>query len=260
MKYFLILSFLFIIACTKHSEVILEKDKVAGIHANEGTVFDGQVMDWKVGDFHSKTLSKGFLLKVSLPKLGIDNINKILEQTKVDSWLVKIIRQNDNGEVITMGHIYLPFYHVNNQTGKRRVEAVESIYAKIYYAAAAISNRLESLKCPALDHRKIIDEVQVKTGKLERDFFLSYSSEFEDKVLPAEILPHTFNGGNSLIGEYTVQIALYSFTTNVRYSEFIDLPGKVKILKEEEKAVEECNGVTVPTLEHDEKLKQFKFK
>lgn len=259
MKYLLLLS-LFFISCSKHSEVILEKNKITGIHAIEGTIFDGQVMDWKVGDFHSKTLSKGFLLKVSLPKLGIDNINKILEQTKVDAWLVKIIRTNSNGEVITMGHLYLPFYHVNHQTGNRRVEAVESIYAKIYYAAAAISNRLENLKCPALEHRKLIDEVEVKKGNLERDFFISYSNQFEDKALPAEILPHTFNGGNSLLGEYTVQIALYSFATNVRYSEFIDLPGAVKILKEVDKDVEECNGVAVPSLEQDEKLKQFKFK
>lgn len=238
----------------------MDKNKLVGVRANQGTIFDGQVMDWKVGDFHTKTLSKGFLLKIALPKLGVDNINKILEMTKVDSWLVKIVRRNNNGEEIVMGYVYLPFYHVNNQTGKRRVEAVEAVYAKIYYAAAAISGRLEALKCPALDHRKVIDEVEVKKGELERDFYISYSNQFDEKALATEILPHIFNGGSSLIGEYSVQIALYSFSTNVRYSEFIDLPGSVKVLKEIEKPVEECNGVPVPTIEHHDKLKQFKFK
>lgn len=260
MKISLVFLFVICTSCSKHSEVIMDKNKVVGIHANEGSVYDGQVMEWKVGDFHSKTLSKGFLLKIALPKLGIGNIEKILEQTKVDSWLVKVIRRNHNGEEIIMGHIYLPFYHVNQQTGNRRVEAIESLFVKIYYAPAALSARLEGLKCPAMDHRKVIDEIEAKQGKLEREFYISYSNQFDEKVLPAEILPHIFNGGLSLIGEYTAQVALYSFTANVRYSEFIDLPGSVKVTKEIEKAVEECNGVAVPSMEHDEKLKQFKFK
>lgn len=259
MKNLLFLSMILLISCSKHSELILDKNKVVGIRANEGTIFDGQVMEWKVGDFHSKTLSKGFLLKIALPKLGLDNITTILEKTKVDSWLVKLLRHNPNGEEIILGYIYLPFYHVNNLTGHRRIDVIESIYAKIYYASAAISSRLEGLKCPAMDHRKVIDEMETKKGKLEREFYISYSNQFDDKPLATEILPNIFNGGSSLIGEYKVQIALYSFSTNVRYSEFVDLPGSVKITKEVEKPVEECNGVPVPAIEDNEKLKQFKF-
>lgn len=260
MKYLLIFTLVIFSSCSKHSELIFEKNKLVGVRTQEGTIFDGQVMDWKVGDFHSKTLSKGFLLKIGLPHLGVDNITKMLELSKIDSWLVKIIRRNNNGEEIIMGYLYLPFYHTNQQTGHRRVEAVDSIFVKIYYAASAISARLEALKCPAMDHRKVIDEIEVKKGKLERDFYVSYSNQFEEKPLPTEILPNIFNGGSSLIGEYTVQIALFSFATNVRYSEFIDLPGSVKVVKEIEKEVPECTGVPVPPMEQNEKLKEFKFK
>lgn len=261
MKTWILILLIFLVSCTKHSDIIVDKDKLVGIHAVQGSIMDGEAMDWKVGDFHSKTLSKGFLLKVALPKLASDKIKKILDDTKIDSWLVKLIRNNPGGEEIIMGYIYVPFYHTNPQTGHRRIESIESVFAKIYYAPAAISARLESLKCPAMEHRKVIDEITVQKGNLERDFYISYSNQFDQEALPAEIMPHVFNGGLSLIGEYRIQLALFSFSGSVRYSEFIDLPGKVIVSKEIEKPVEECNGIPVPTpINSDEKLRQFKFK
>lgn len=252
---------MFFQACSKKSELIIEKNKVVGIKTNTGGVYGADISAWKVGDFHAKTISKGMVLKIHLPQLERADLEKLLTESKVDSWLVKIVKVSSTFDKKNIGYIYAPFENINPNTKTVRLESPEAIYVRLYYSPAAFSNRFENLKCPAANFRKLISDFSVDSGHLQRDFYISFSEQLEEKPSKTEIMPPVFDSGMEMVGDYQVEIALYSYKENYRWSEFVEAPGILKIKKEEIIDIPECNDVTPApnSLESGEKARQFKF-
>ncbi|MFZ4714740.1 MAG: hypothetical protein ACOYL6_13570 [Bacteriovoracaceae bacterium] len=249
-----------LISCSKNTELMMDKDHVIGIENTNAQIDNIKVIDWKIGDYRAHIVSKGFILMTNLPHLSDDQIKKLTTHSQVDSWVLRFTKKTDNSTRI-LGTVYVPFVH-HSPNGSSRLNKQDAIYVNIYYAAAALSGRLENLKCPAMNHRKVIDDWEIVKSEGPSKMVFSFSNILPETPVPSEILPEVFNGDMSLIGEYGVEIALYQSTSKVLYSDFFSVGNKVKITSEQEKEVKVCDNFIVPTpdYEHKEKLKEFRFK
>jgi hypothetical protein len=260
MKYFSLLIFTFLLGCSDKSKLILINQKIAGIEKIETYIEDIKVVDWKVGDFRASTLSKGFLLMVKLPHLANSDIEKIVNSTSVDSWVLRFHKRTEHGSRI-LGTTYVPFVR-EYTNGGTRTNNQEGIYTNIFYSAAALSGRLENLKCPAMNHRKTIDRWTINKSDSPKSIIISYSNQLSENPAISGIMPEILNGDMSLVGEYFVEIAFYGSKSKILYSEFVQIGNTLVISSEKEVSVKSCDNFEVPSpdYEHKEKMKQFKFK
>ena len=249
------------LSCRKDAELIIEKDKVVGMDNLDAYIDGIKIMPWKVGDFHAHTLHKGFLMMVKLPKLDKADVIRVSTTTPVNSWLVRFYKRTLGSDAHLLGSIYVPFWSIIPSTGDRRYEPPSWIYVNIYYAAAALSGRFEHLKCPALNHRKIIDDYRITKSQGTNKVYFSFNNTINDNPAKAEILPEVFNGESSLIGDYFVEFALYNYESKVLHSDFMSAANTLKIESEEDKVVKDCDNFVVPTIEPNvDKMKLFRLK
>ncbi len=258
---FLSLLLLSTLSCRKDTELIIEKDKVVGMENLDAYIDGIKIMPWKVGDFHAHTLHKGFLLMVKLPNLDKEDVIRVATTTPVNSWLVRFYKRTLGNDAHLLGSVYVPFWSIIPSSGERRYEPPTGIYVNIYYAAAALSGRLEHLKCPALNHRKVIEDYKITSTQGTHKAYFSFNNTVNDNPAKAEILPEVFNGESSLIGEYFVEVALYNSESKVLHSDFFNAGNVLKIESEEDKVVKDCDNFVVPTIEPNaDKLKLFRLK
>jgi hypothetical protein len=260
MKMISLLALVLLFGCSKKTELILQKQKVVGLENVETFIEDIKVVDWKVGDFRAHTLSKGFLLMVKLPHLSTSQIEQIVGSTSIDSWVLRFHKKTDHGSRI-LGTTYVPFVR-EYANGGTRTNNQEGIYTNIYYAPAALSGRLENLKCPAMNHRRVIDRWSMNKSESPKKVIISFSNQLSETPAISGIMPEIFNGDMSLIGEYFVEIAFYSSKSKILYSDFVQIGNTVIISAEKEIEVKSCDNFEVPApdYDHKEKMKQFKFK
>lgn len=259
MKYFSLGLCFLLFSCSPHTDLILDKEKIIGF-SNLHTEIDSiQKVDWHVGDHHSEKLHKGFVLHVRLPRLKVQDLKKILSTTKVDSWLVRLIKKssNEEKELITL---QVPFVGSFFRPGELKYESPEFVYFNIYYTPAAISSRVANLKCPTMNHRKLIDDYDIIKDEQKGNLIIGYNDLLNQTPPRSQIMPEVIDGGISLVGEYVAYLALYNEKDKIRYSDFIKVGNTLKITSEDEKQIRECDNFSPPSPEsYDEKMKKFKL-
>ena len=68
-------------------------------------------------------------------------------------------------------------------------------------------------------------------------------SRFDEKLKLNELVPTTLNVGNSMVGEYYIEVALFNTAQKKIFSSFQRLPFHLKVLSEDSIVVDGCAGV-----------------
>lgn len=259
MKFLLMLLILFLFSCTPHTSLMMDKEKIVGFSELGSKIDSIQISEWHVGDHHAKELHKGFILHVRLPKIKVEDLKKVLRETKVDSWLIKLVKKS-RGEEKELILLQVPYVGSFFRPGELKFETPEYAYINVYYTPAAVSSRVANLKCPIMNHRKLIDDYEIVKEEQNKNLIIGYNELLSSTPVRNHILPETVDGGASLIGQYEVYIALYNEKDKIRYSDFLKIGNTLNILKEKEEEVRECDGFVPPTPEsYDEKMKKFRM-
>lgn len=229
-----------LIACSKESVLLREG---VGVRLTEAqwAVASLSEAEWKVGKHLSNTVSKNLNLVLSMPRLDSDDVQFLQTTYGVDAWLVKIIQSNalsSNMELVT---IYAPFRA--RQNGRSGGLLMKSLSFNFTYAAAAISERFRRFNCPAFSHDKRLDKWEIVGAEKPIEILVRPEARFEEKLKLSELVPTTLNVGNTMVGEYFFEVALFNTAQKQTYSTFQRLPFHLKVLSEDSILVDGCAGV-----------------
>lgn len=176
-----------------------------------------------------------------LPKLKEDDLKYLVQQKEVDSWMVRVILVKGSKEQ-DLGSLTTPFF--SRLHGARPHQSASGLVAiKIYYAAAYASERLRRFNCPAFAHDKRVNSMTVKGAKDPFDINVGSFKSYQDKPREASITPNSFNGGNSLQGEFHFEIAPYSAKKQGIIGDFKRIPRYVEVMSEESIDTKSCKGL-----------------
>ena len=221
-----------------------------------------EALPWHVGPLKRQEVSKGLRIKISLPQIKKDDLLHIINVTKANSWVVRVSRKSNLGKNV-LGSVYIPIKSPGTRSSK--VKQLPSGYTQVFFASAAISKRFENLNCPAFKHNLIIDKIREHFPKEPVAFKISPGIEFRNtyKVRTFDYKPFPFNGGKSLKGIYTIELALYNYKTKMIKSNKVKVPGYFEILEEKELFIKGCKDFK-PALREIKrpvrgKKKKFKF-
>lgn len=229
-----------LLGCSKESILLREGVGVRLTEAQWGVASLSEVK-WKVGKHLSNTISKNLNLLLSLPKIDGDDVIFLQTTYGVDAWLVKIIQSNVVSSQMELVTLYAPF--LVRQTGRSGGILTKSLSFNLTYAAAAISERFRRFNCPAFSHDKRLKEWEVVGEEKPIEILIRPESRFDEKLKLNELVPTTLNVGNSMVGEYYIEVALFNTAQKQIFSSFQRLPFHLKVLSEDSIVVDGCAAV-----------------
>lgn len=228
-------------SCTRHAE--LSKDSF-GIRIS-GITMDISQLDeitWWIGAKKKETeVTQSITLLLDMPKVKEDDLNHLIKEREVDSWLVRVI-QVKGSKSQDLGSLITPFFPRSHGRATHRSTAGLAAI-KIYYAAAYASERLRNFKCPAFAHDKRIAAMSVEGDNSNFDIVVGTFKSYMEKAQEVQLTPSSFNGGNSLQGEFHFEIAPYNSKKQGLMGDFKRIPRYVEIKTEESVDVKSCKGV-----------------
>ncbi|MBA2403259.1 MAG: hypothetical protein H0V66_00685 [Bdellovibrionales bacterium] len=199
-------------------------------------------IEWLVGKQKEAKVTQSIIMIVDMPKVAEDDLDHLFDLKGIDSWILRLIVQRGS-ERQDLGSLYTRFKAKKVSRGQGG-GAPTSVTIKIYYAAAYPSERFRFFHCPAFGHSKRISNMRI-AGEEDQTFDLPIEqmTSYPEKSHLVELAPSSFNGGNSLVGEYFVEIAPYNSEKKVIYSAFKRIPMYVEVTSEKEQSVKSCLGV-----------------
>jgi hypothetical protein len=85
--------------------------------------------------------------------------------------------------------------------------------------------------------------MKISGEQINFDLSVDLATSYSEKSHLVELSPSSFNGGNSLVGEYFLEIAPYDSEKKLIHSSFKRIPRYVEVLSEERVPVKSCSGV-----------------
>ena len=166
---------------------------------------------------------------------------------------LSLSKKSSSGTKKSLENFYVPFVNETSLAikGSSSYKTIQrkSIVLRVYYVAAAMSGRFEKLMCPALGHNLLLRSVDLLERK-SFDRILTVSSKFgtpfNRKAFKYKISDNKINGGKSLLGEYSAEVALYSSKKKRVFSTFYDLANIVKVSLETPKSIRGCSNFKIP--------------
>lgn len=226
--------------CTK--KAVLQRDGV-GVRLSEvrwpaPTMTEGT---WKVGRTYRNMVSKSLNVVLTIPRLESDDVDYLQKTYQLDAWLIRVIQSNAQGARIELTTLYAPF--MAQQKGRASNLPVKAISFSLTYAAWAISERFRRFQCPAFSHDRRLDSWEVVGDETLLEFPISMAGRFDEKLVMSELVPTSLNIGNSMVGDYYFEVALFSSSQKQIYSPFIRLPQLVRVASEKTATVDGCAGI-----------------
>lgn len=258
--YLLIVPMALFFSCSQRSKVKYENG-TSYVRSNRGKVSEFRKIDWRVGKYGKDIVSRGFRLSFELPIVEEEGLKTLYKKQNVDAWLIRL-RRRQGIRSQTMAYFSMNLVSPKPGSAKLRYQSPKKGSVGIYYAASSISTRLDSLPCPALEHRLYLDEADIETvSKGEQMWVVSSSEEttISAKVDLISYSPLTVNGGMSLKGEYYIDLAFYNSGEKKRMSTFMPLADRVEVTNESSVSVKGCENYVVPDKDSGDPVKKFKF-
>lgn len=231
---------LILTSCTQYANV--SKDSVGTIVSDFNMeIYQLNEIEWFVGKRKEHKITQSITFIVDLPKVQKDDLQYLTDTKGVDSWILRLISRK-GGEERDLGSLYSLF---KPRSAGRRSSAgpAKSVTFKIYYAAAYASERFRTFRCPAFDHNKKISDMSVKGDVNPLEIIMLASLPYPEKSQLIELTPSSFNGGNSLVGDYYIEIAPYDSQKKLIHSSFKRLPNYVSVTTEDSIELKSCAGV-----------------
>ena len=240
----LLLTVLLCLSCEKPIEIV---QNYTGSELTNVRMEISHVEDyaWHVGVRREATVTQSFSFIVSMPKLKKDDLEFLKNTKDVDGWIIRVI-QVRSSESQDLGSLYTLF---EPKVVSRGISAgpATSVAIRIWYAAAYASERFRSLKCPAFGHDKLLKDIEIKGPDEPFSIVIGQSSYYQEKSQLIQLSASSFNGGNSLLAEYHLEIAPYNSKKKMILGPFKRLPNYVEVVREESVNTKSCKGV-IPTL------------
>lgn len=234
------LTLLLCYSCTRYSEV--SRDAI-GVHIEpvQMEISHLNEIEWHVGMKKEEKITQSFTFIVDMPKIRQDDLNYLEENRSVDAWILRLI-VNRGSETQDLGSLYTLFNPRKIARGAQ-AGAASSVTLKVFYAAAYASERFRAFKCPAFSHNKKISSMSIAGTNENFSLTLSQAITYNEKSHLVELTPSAFNGGNSLVGDYYVEIAAYDSKKKLIHSAFKRLPMHITVAREDSISVPSCDGV-----------------
>ena len=228
-------------SCTKYAEV--SRDAV-GIHLNpvQMEISHLNKIQWKVGLKKDYKVNQSITFIIDMPKIKTSDLEYLTEHKGIDSWILRLI-VNRGSKAQDLGSLYTLFKPKRQSRGMEGSGSISSVTLKIYYAAAYASERFRAFKCPAFNHNKRISDMKINGQNDEFSLNIAQASLYNEKSSPVELAPSSFNGGNSLEGDYFIEIAPYDTVKKVIHSSFKRIPMYISVVREENVSVNSCDGI-----------------
>lgn len=233
----LFLTFLLLCSCSKTAH--LNKDAI-GLRLSEVRMDLHHLneIEWLVGKKKEATISQSFVFEVEMPKVQEEDLNYLTKHKGINAWILRLIvqRGSDRQDLGSLYARFRPKKILRGQGGG----APTQVSVKVYYAAAFPSERFRAFNCPAFNHNKRIKTMKIR-GE-EKNFELTFDQiiSYPEKSQLVELTPSAFNGGNSLVGEYFIEIAPYDSEKKVIHGPFQRIPMWVEVSEEESLSIESC--------------------
>jgi hypothetical protein len=170
-----------------------------------------------------------------------DDVDHLKKAFGIDAWLVRIIQANLQGSRIELITLFAPFKGM--QKGRAGNRPVKAISFSLTYAAWAISERFRRFQCPAFSHDRRLDEWELMGENTLTEFPVAYAGGFNEKLTISELVPTALNIGNTMVGDYYFEVALFSSTKKQIYSSFVRLPQHLRVRTEKTVSIDGCAGV-----------------
>lgn len=235
----LLLSSLLFFSCSK--EATLRRDSanalLEGVRMDIGNLKE---IRWPAGFREEALVSQSITFTITMPKVDQDDLDYLISQRGIDSWILRVLVYR-NGERQDLGSLYSPFRP--RKLSRTSTDSAKAVSLKIYYAAAYASEKWRSSKCPPLGHNRQITEMEIDDPKEEFSLTIGGGNLYPEKSQLIELTPSSFNGGMSLTGEYSFEIAPYDSQKKVIHAPFKKIPGKVIVSKEESVSLPSCSGI-----------------
>ncbi len=235
----LITTLTFLVSCTKYAEVTKHSfsDKVDRVNMEITYLKE---TEWKVGQKKEATVSQSISFLLDMPKVTDEDLAYLTSQHKVDAWIVRVIAVRDN-KTQDLGSAYALFKP--NKIGRGKNRTPESISIKIYYAASYASERFRSLKCPTFDHNRRITSMMIEGENKEFSINVGRAIPYGEKSQLVEFRPNSFNAGNTMKGNFYLEIAPYNSKEKVTQGGFVRIPMYVAIKEESLISIPSCDGL-----------------
>ena len=227
-------------SCTKYSA--LSKDAMGLRLTDVGMdISHLNEIEWLVGKHKEAAVSQSFVFMVDMPKVSEEDLAHLTSSRGINSWILRLIvqRGSDRQDLGSLYTRFKPQHLARGQGGG----APSNVTLKIFYAAAYPSERFRFFKCPAFDHNKRIKDMRISGEPKLFEITIDQMTAYPEKSQLVELSPSSFNGGNSLVGEYFVEIAPYDSDKKVIHGAFKRIPMFVEVLSEENVSVKSCAGV-----------------
>jgi hypothetical protein len=235
----LFLTLLLCFSCTKYAEV--SKDVGVEISPVQMEISHLNEIEWNVGQRKAEAISQSFSFIVDLPKIKEEDVDFLVKQKNIDAWILRLIvtRGSESQDLGSLFTLLRPQRLGRGSSG----DSPKSVTLKVFYAAAFASERFRAFKCPAFGHNKKIKEMSIEGGNDEFTLQLGPSVPYNEKSHQVELTPSPFNGSNSIVGNYYVEIAAYDSKRKIIHSAFKRIPMFISVKSEESINVPSCEGV-----------------
>ena len=234
------LTFLITLSCTKYAH--LESEGLSTSLKNiEMPLSDLDEISWPVGKWKDSKVSQSFTFIITLPKISPEDFEKIHEQKGMNAWVLRLIL-NQNNKTQDLGSLYVPLGSKKVFRGHGQ-NFPNSAAVKVFYSAAYPSERFRFSNCPAFNHRKRISHLSIKNENTVFELSFDQTLNYSDKAQLVEFAPTAFNGGDSLTGDYFIEIAPYNVEKKVILGAFKRIPQYIEVSGEESINVPSCDGV-----------------
>jgi hypothetical protein len=237
----LMLTLLLFYSCSKYAEVSKESVAVQIYPVTMGISHLNQI-EWRVGKNKEAKVGQSITFIVDMPKLRESDLDFLIKNKKVDSWILRLV-VNRGAESQDLGSLYTKFRPRKVSRTSQTRGSPSSVTFKVFYAAAYASERFRAFDCPAFSHNKKINGMEIQGKNQEFSLSLSHSFPYKEKSHQVELTPSAFNGGNSLVGVYYVEIAPYNSREKMIHADFKRIPMSISVNSEESIRIQSCDGV-----------------
>lgn len=234
---------LLILGCRNESALVEQSGRVF-IKNAEVKIDNLNETNWQVGRPRRRTsLSQNFIFTVDLPYLEEESKQILYKKYEMDGWILKVSHKYGSQELV-LGYVYAPMAGIKHRRQQDiEINQTKSVAIKISYAASFISERFRAFDCPAFMHDRKLNNIEVVGDPAPLDIEIKYPITHYLKAEVAELTPSNFNAGNSLTGDYSIEIALYSMKNKTIGTAFIPLKQIIKVGLEDRINVNGCEGI-----------------
>lgn len=260
MKTILVLLMLtLVLSCQKKSEVKYSKDRVVIIPTPSSIVEINPII-WRAGILRKTKISRGVQVTFQFPQLESKDLRYLVDKFGIDSWIVKVKRKGMMRNE-TIGYLYVPII-LPGQKNAMRINQLKQGSFRILYSASSVSSRFSNSPCPVFKHDLLIEKTEIGD---ERPFSSKINvSPVEEERLLVRVEEFNYsstslNGGKELRGDYYVDIAFYNKERKTKLSNFIELNGSAKIVREQSVPLSGCENYKIPPRMDNGNVNDFKW-